>query len=84
MEVEAWREFYLLYPFDDVHRYYRPAALVSAALSSGNTDVNALIKKRIDWLQPAPLVMDASDADIKTIAALGGRPPPSFFKARTE
>jgi hypothetical protein len=45
-EFEAWREFYVLYPFDDLHRYHRPAALVSVSLGGGD------LQQRIDWLQP--------------------------------
>lgn len=38
----------------------------------------------IEWLQPKPLVPDFGDADLRTIAALGGVPPPQFMKARTD
>jgi len=38
----------------------------------------------LDWLQPKPLVPDFNDSDLRTIAALGGVPPPQFMKARTD
>jgi hypothetical protein len=38
----------------------------------------------LEYLQPAPLVPSFGDADLRTIAALGGVPPPQFMKARTD
>lgn len=32
-EFSRWREFYLKQPFDDVHLYYRPAALIAQSMS---------------------------------------------------
>lgn len=29
-EFEDWRQFYTRWPFDDLHRFHRPAALVAA------------------------------------------------------
>jgi hypothetical protein len=81
VELQSWREFYLLYPFDDVHRYHRPAAMVAAAHPEVK-DQAAAIRKRLEWLQPPPLVPAFGDADLRTIAALGGTPPPQFMKAR--
>lgn len=64
-EVESWVEFYRLYPFDDLHRFHRPAALVSAALSGGE------LQSRLDWLQPEPSTAAMSDADLRTLRAFG-------------
>jgi hypothetical protein len=47
-EFLAWIEFYRQFPFDDFHRYYRPAALVSVSLGGGD------FQKRLDLLQPPP------------------------------
>lgn len=68
-EYLAWREFYKLFPFDDRHRFHRPAALISTALGGGD------IATRLDWLEPDPLPGDFSAADLQTIKGLGVRPP---------
>jgi hypothetical protein len=69
-EYLSWIEFYRLYPFDDLHRYHRPAALV-ASRSGGNP------QQYIDWLQPEPGVASGawSAADVATFRALGVRVP---------
>jgi hypothetical protein len=54
-DMEAWREFYRLYPFDDLHRFHRPAALVSMSLGGGD------LQPRLDWLQPPPELTTESD-----------------------
>ena len=43
-EFLAWLEFYRLFPFDDRHRYHRPAALISTALGGGE------LQARLEWL----------------------------------
>lgn len=68
VEFEGWREFYRLYPFDDFHRFHRPAALVASSMGGD-------LKKKLDWLQPEPSAGDWSDADARTMAALGVKPP---------
>ncbi len=35
-EFSRWREFYLRQPFDDVHLYYRPAALIAQSMSGAD------------------------------------------------
>ena len=47
-EFVAWREFYKQQPFDDFHRFHRPAALVSVSLGGGD------VQARLDWLAPEP------------------------------
>lgn len=47
-EFEGWIEFYRLYPFDDFHRFHRPATLVAGAFGGGE------MQGRLDWLQPPP------------------------------
>lgn len=64
-EYEAWLEFYRMYPFDDFHRFHRPAALVSMSLGGGD------MQPRLDWLQPDPGTLGLSDADLSTMRALG-------------
>jgi hypothetical protein len=67
MEFERWMHFYERFPFDDMHRYHRPAALV--ARSMGGSDVGPLI----DWLAH-PLVKEHTDADLRTLKAFGFKP----------
>ena len=66
-ELESWREYYRRYPFDDLHRYHRPAALVARSMGGG--DVHELI----DWLQPPAGEIDLSEADVVTLRAFGIR-----------
>jgi hypothetical protein len=54
-EFESWRAFYRLFPFDDEHRYYRPAAMVSVSLSGGD------FQSRVDLLQPPPELTTEAD-----------------------
>lgn len=58
-------------PFDDLHRHYRPAALIARSFAGGD------VTEMLDWLQPQ---RDAnsqySDADLNTFAALGVKRPP--------
>lgn len=63
-ELLDWIAFYERHPFDDYHRFVRPAALVSASLGGGN------VMDRIKWLQPAP-DDGMTDADMNTLRAFG-------------
>lgn len=54
-EFESWREFYVLYPFDDLHRFHKPAAMVSVSLGGGD------FQARVDLLQPPPELTTESD-----------------------
>lgn len=81
-ELESWQAFYLLYPFDDLHRYHRPAALISASAAMAMTsgDLMPAIQKRLQFLQPEPSVDEFpagnfSEADMRTMRAFGVRPP---------
>lgn len=68
-EFLSWCEFYRLFPFDDRHRYHRPAVLIAQTLGGGDQ------QKKLDWLQPDPRNDGLDDADMKTLQAFG-------FKAR--
>lgn len=46
-EFDAWCEYYRRWPFDDYHRFHRPAALVGQ-MTSGVKDIQPLL----DFLQP--------------------------------
>lgn len=62
-EFVAWVQFYKLHPFDDYHRFYRPAALMTA-------DVQAAL----EWLQPDPMPDEYSKEDVMTLRAFGIEP----------
>lgn len=64
-EFLAWCEFYRLYPFDDMHRFYRPAALVAQSMGGGD------MQPRLDWLQPDPRSAGMNDSDMATLRAFG-------------
>ena len=75
-EFIRWQAFYALFPFDDLHRYHRPAVLVASAMS-GDTDT---MRDRLQWLQPDPRTEGMSDADLNTFRAFAGakvRPAPT-------
>lgn len=67
-EYIGWQEFYRSFPFDDLHRYHRPAAMVSVSLGGGK------VAERLEWLQPEPIPEGMSLADFNTFKALGFDP----------
>lgn len=64
VEFQQWVEYYRLYPFDDLHRYHRPAALIASGGDGG-------VQKRLDWLFPDRSTEGLTDADIATMKAFG-------------
>lgn len=73
VEFERWFDFYQMHPFDDLHRFHRPAALISRSMTGAN------VEDLLEWLQPK--IADEndseySDADIATFKALGMDKPP--------
>jgi hypothetical protein len=76
-ELESWRVFYQHFPFDDFHRFHRPAALVSASMASG--DINDVIAQRVKWLAPQqskhPNESGWSEAELNSFKAHGITPP---------
>lgn len=64
-EFRDWITFYRAHPFDDLHRYHRPAALISHSMKGGD------IQDKLDWLHPPKWQDDFSAADIRTMRALG-------------
>lgn len=72
-EFLSWVEYYKLFPFDDYHRFHRPAALVASSLGGGGQDA---MQERLNWLQPGPPT-GYSEADLNTFKALGMPRPPS-------
>lgn len=70
VEFRSWVEFYKLAPFDDLHRFHRPAALIARSFSGGD------IADLIEWLQPRPIKKEWNQADINTFKAFGMKAPP--------
>ena len=62
-EFLAWAQFYKLFPFDDFHRFHRPAAMIASAVGGGS------MAERLDWLQPP--THDYNSADLATLRAFG-------------
>lgn len=65
-EFETWIDFFVAHPFDDRHRYHRPAALIASGQRTG-VDVQDML----DWLAPTPIPEGMSDADMRTMKAFG-------------
>ena len=68
-EIEIWRHYYRLFPFDDAHRFHRPAALVAARMGGDG------FEKDLQFLHPEPFVGDFTDADMRTLQAFGLKGP---------
>lgn len=66
-EYLSWVDFYRSYPFDDFHRYHRPAALVAHSMSGGD------MEQKLNWLQPPAENDGLMEADIVTMKAFGFR-----------
>lgn len=68
-EFERWAQFYELAPFDDLHRIYRPTALLAQRLAGGE------INEMLDWLRPSPerlkMKEGFSDVDMSVFQAFG-------------
>lgn len=58
-EFGDWLDFYALYPFDDFHRFYRPAAVVAGAMSGDSKTFD----KRLEFLAPDPALRELNAAD---------------------
>ncbi len=58
-ELDGWRSFYELYPFDDLHRFHRPAAVIGTAFGGKYESI-------IGFLAPSPddPVLSAADRDV--------------------
>ena len=65
-ELASWRQFYTRWPFDDFHRYHRPAALVCASMSGE-------IEAALDWLQPPTVQHTSADRDLFRAAGISMR-----------
>lgn len=63
-EFNYWLVFYRLYPFDDLHRFHRPAALIGSAM-------NGDLSEKLDWLQPDPRNDKLQGNELETLRAFG-------------
>lgn len=64
-EFRDWMTFYRAHPFDDMHRYHRPAALVAQSMRPGGE-----IQPLLDWLHPPEWATGLAQSDINTLRAL--------------
>lgn len=67
-EFSDWVAYYRRHPFDDLHRYHRPAAMVARTIGGGD------VRELLDWLHPSPAAEGLSAADLRTLNAFGIRP----------
>lgn len=74
-EYRRWRAFYKQFPFDDRHRYYRPAALVRSGLGGVNLEQCMDFLEPSDSLDLGSATGNYSEADLATLKALGKKPP---------
>ena len=63
-DLDGFRTFFEFYPFDDLHRFHRPAALAASAFGGKYED-------RLAFLAPSPTDPMLSDADRDVSKALG-------------
>ncbi len=64
-----WIEFYKHYPFDDYHRFYRPAAHIAQSMGGGEID------DHLAWLEKRTRAAEFSEADLNALKAFGLKPP---------
>lgn len=69
-EFNAWMDFHALFPFDDFHRFHRPAALIATA-GVVREERNEALSNAVEWLQPDSRTAHMSDADKNTLKAFG-------------
>jgi len=70
-EFLSWQEYFAEAPFDDHHRYHRPAVLISQSMVGGD------IKEKFDFLEPPQRAKSEGleDFDLQTLNAFGIKPP---------
>lgn len=75
-EFESWKEFYALRPFDDLHRFHRPAAVVAHSMGGGKDigrTIDMLVNERKAMAKISKeMEQGYSEADQATIRALMG------------
>jgi hypothetical protein len=69
-EFIAWVAYFREFPFDDFHRYHRPASAVAASMGADT-------QKVLDYLAPRKEeIAGYSAAELNTFKAFGFTPPP--------
>lgn len=68
MEFRRWAQYYRQHPYDDMHRYHRPAAWVAASH-------NGKLEAALEWMAPELPSELFSSADLRTMKVFGIRPP---------
>lgn len=75
-EFESWKRFYALRPFDDTHRYHRPAAVIAHSMGGGGDigkTIDLLVNESKTMAELSKSLEDGfSEADKATMAALSG------------
>lgn len=75
-EFESWRQFYRLRPFDDLHRFHRPATVIAHSLAGGDgieRTLNTLIGEQGQITEVGGIAAgEFSETDKATIKALMG------------
>jgi len=64
VEFERWAEYYRAHPFDDLHRFHRPAALIAGRNGAD-------VQSALDYLHPPRLPDGLDAAALATMRALG-------------
>lgn len=67
-ELESWKAYYRHWPFDDLHRYHRPAAMIGASMSGGYNEKLEMVAGTL----PASAGGGLNEVDRSVMAALGG------------
>lgn len=71
-EFASWTAFFELFPFDDFHRFHRPAALIAQAMAGGSMQDRLAILAPEASVDPLPAGM--THADAATMRAFGFKP----------
>lgn len=58
-------QFYKQHPFDDRHRFYRPAAVIAQSMRGGD------LKPILEFLEPEAIPEGMTEADMNTLKAFG-------------
>lgn len=81
-EFERWRQFYLRWPFDDAHRFHRPAALVATLPPIGSNATSEDLQ-RVFWQRVAALA-GQDEADALQRGGMGPKPGHQYTEADRE
>jgi len=65
-EFNAWVEFYKDFPFDDFHRYHKPALVASGRFFNEANDM-------LDYLQKPQVDEELTDVDMSFLKLFGVR-----------